>query len=887
MLLPIALGVVLAHRGRRRHRLARRFVAARRRAASGRVATTTPTDHYRRRAATTAERPERRARRTSDRGNDRRPARPADRRPQHHDAEHGHPDDREPVTTNERLRARFEAEHPFPLDDFQRHGARRPRCRPLGARRRARPGPARRWSPSTRSRPRSSRAARPSTRRPLKALSNQKYGDFVRIYGAENVGLLTGDNAINGDAPVVVMTTEVLRNMIYAGSAALEGLRYAVLDEVHYLQDRDPGRGVGRGDHPPPGDIAIVALSATVSNAEEVAAWMQTVRGETEAIIEERRPVELVAPLPGRRTRRRRAASPARRSSKTTASSGPTRWSSRLDGRGPARGEPGRAGRGSTNRGAPRWSSGWPTSRCFPRSCSCSPAPAATRRSSSASTGGVRLTNSADRVALRRIADAHLESARRRRPRRAGLRLVDRGPRSGRGRAPRGDGPADEGSGRGGVHRGPAEGRVRDRDALVGHQHARPLRGGREALEVHRRAPRAAHAGRVHPARGTRRPPRHRRRRVRGGAVGSVRRLRPGRRSRRRGARTRSPRRSARPTTWPPTWCSGTTREKRGGCSTCRSRSITPTATPSRSTRQLEKTREQLARARDAAEIPERRHRGVPGAARGLRRSAARRMHAVQDSRLDKLRPGDVVMAPATRRPGGGVEAGARAIREPGARVDPATHDGAAHDRRLPGPDSPGGDDRAPAAVRAPEPALPTRPRPTLLRRLPDRVETSAEDADARVEDVETRMRAHPLHGAAGTEVALRGAWQADRIATRRRPARTPDRGQDRDAGRGSSIGCSRCWSRGATYDGWELLPSGELLARLNTEGDLVVAESLRTGLLDGLDAAELTTVVSCFVYQRRGPDADEPMPPRRWPDPLVRKQRVREIEKHLDVTST
>jgi ATP-dependent RNA helicase HelY len=76
---------------------------------------------------------------------------------------------------------------------------------------------------------------------PLKALSNQKFGDLSRDYGARRVGLLTGDNSINGNAPVVVMTTEVLRNMIYARSPSLEGLRFVVLDEVHYLQD--PYRG--------------------------------------------------------------------------------------------------------------------------------------------------------------------------------------------------------------------------------------------------------------------------------------------------------------------------------------------------------------------------------------------------------------------------------------------------------------------------------------------------------------------------------------------------------------------------------------------------------------------------------------------------------------------
>src|SRR5437660_4194961 len=72
---------------------------------------------------------------------------------------------------------------------------------------------------------------------PIKALSNQKYGDLVKRHGADSVGLLTGDNSINGDAPVVVMTTEVLRNMIYAGSPALNGLEWVVLDEVHYLQN--------------------------------------------------------------------------------------------------------------------------------------------------------------------------------------------------------------------------------------------------------------------------------------------------------------------------------------------------------------------------------------------------------------------------------------------------------------------------------------------------------------------------------------------------------------------------------------------------------------------------------------------------------------------------
>ena len=128
---------------------------------------------------------------------------------------------------------------------------------------------------------------------PIKALSNQKYADLVRLHGPENVGLLTGDNSVNGDAPVVVMTTEVLRNMIYAASPTLRGLRYVVLDEVHYLQDAYRGpvwEEVIIHLHP---SVRLVCLSATVSNAEELTDWIETVRGPTATIVEERRPVEL------------------------------------------------------------------------------------------------------------------------------------------------------------------------------------------------------------------------------------------------------------------------------------------------------------------------------------------------------------------------------------------------------------------------------------------------------------------------------------------------------------------------------------------------------------------------------------------------------------------
>ncbi|MFP5252393.1 MAG: DEAD/DEAH box helicase [Actinomycetes bacterium] len=128
---------------------------------------------------------------------------------------------------------------------------------------------------------------------PIKALSNQKFTDLTRRYGAERVGLLTGDNTINGEAPIVVMTTEVLRNMLYAGSGTLAGLGYVVMDEVHYLADRFRGAVWEEVIIHLPESVALVSLSATVSNAEEFGEWLETVRGETTTIVEERRPVPL------------------------------------------------------------------------------------------------------------------------------------------------------------------------------------------------------------------------------------------------------------------------------------------------------------------------------------------------------------------------------------------------------------------------------------------------------------------------------------------------------------------------------------------------------------------------------------------------------------------
>jgi len=128
---------------------------------------------------------------------------------------------------------------------------------------------------------------------PIKALSNQKYTELSAKYGESKIGLLTGDSSINSEAQIVIMTTEVLRNMIYANSKTIADLKYVVMDEVHYLADKFRGAVweeilIHLSDA-----VQIISLSATVSNAEEFGLWLQTVRGETEVIVSEIRPVPL------------------------------------------------------------------------------------------------------------------------------------------------------------------------------------------------------------------------------------------------------------------------------------------------------------------------------------------------------------------------------------------------------------------------------------------------------------------------------------------------------------------------------------------------------------------------------------------------------------------
>ena len=133
---------------------------------------------------------------------------------------------------------------------------------------------------------------------PLKALSNQKYYDFSEKYGTEKVGLLTGDTSVNRNGQIVVMTTEVFRNMLYGtnfGAVAdnMKDVKYVVLDEVHYMNDEQRGTVWEESIIYCPTNVQIIALSATVANADELTAWINTVHSKTELVDTDFRPVPL------------------------------------------------------------------------------------------------------------------------------------------------------------------------------------------------------------------------------------------------------------------------------------------------------------------------------------------------------------------------------------------------------------------------------------------------------------------------------------------------------------------------------------------------------------------------------------------------------------------
>ena len=223
---------------------------------------------------------------------------------------------------------------------------------------------------------------------PIKALSNQKFADLVARHGEAEVGLLTGDNSINAGAPIVVMTTEVLRNMIYTASGALDRLALVVLDEVHYLQDTYRGPVWEEVLIHAPAHVRFICLSATVSNVEDLAEWIETVRGPTTAVVERKRPVRLASHyLVADRTDHRLRLMPV------LVGGQPNRDALKLDESAVRRSGPGgpaRRGERTETRGAQRrrlatpgasrpWSC-WTIATCCPRSSSSSAATAARKR---------------------------------------------------------------------------------------------------------------------------------------------------------------------------------------------------------------------------------------------------------------------------------------------------------------------------------------------------------------------------------------------------------------------------------------------------------------------------------------------------------------------------
>ena len=128
---------------------------------------------------------------------------------------------------------------------------------------------------------------------PLKALSNQKFRDLGERYGTERIGLVTGEHTINDSAPVVVMTTEILRNVLYDEPGRVDRVGDVVLDEVHYIDDFPRGTVWEEVIIEAPHHIRVIGLSATISNVDEVAAWMTGLRGPIATVTRTERPVAL------------------------------------------------------------------------------------------------------------------------------------------------------------------------------------------------------------------------------------------------------------------------------------------------------------------------------------------------------------------------------------------------------------------------------------------------------------------------------------------------------------------------------------------------------------------------------------------------------------------
>ena len=703
---------------------------------------------------------------------------------------------------------------------------------------------------------------------PLKALSNQKFGDFSHEYGARRVGLLTGDNSINGNAPVVVMTTEVLRNMIYARSSALEGLRFVVLDEVHYLQD--PYRGAVWEEviiHLPP-DVRLVCLSATVSNAEEFAAWVETVRGETAAVIEERRPVRLEhLYMVGERGSDRVHLLPT--FVERDGEPRPNPEAARLDSGGGR--PPGGRGRPRSRLRSPRRSEiveVLSERRMLPGITFVFSRAGCDQAVQQCVSDGLRLTSADERTEIRRIAEEHTDAL------------------------------SDE-----------------DLEVL---RYGEWITGLEAGLAAH-------HAGMVPPMKetveeafaaglvkmvfatetlslGINMP-------ARSVVIEKLSKftgeqhefLTPGEytqltgRAGRRGiddvgyavvcwspfvpfdqvASLASRRTYALRSSFRPTYNMAANLVQRYPADVAHhllNLSFAQFQTDREVVgleRQLERSREALARHRDTA-------RRGPGDIDDYRRLSAaldterrgRRTSGRAADAVERLKPGDVVVRPG--RHGRVAVLGHERSRRGAPQVLALSESGEL--LRLGSGDFDGPPKPA-AHIELPVPFAPRRSdfRRTVADRLRrvraprgDERERDRRQVD-RESDLETQLAGHPVAGDREHEVRVRAAASAERLE------RDVARLERRVRGRSESLARQfdrvlRVLEAWGYVEDWSVTEWGNVLAHLYTETDLVVAESLREGLLDDLDASEIAGMASCFTYERRGPDGGGPLPPGRWP---------------------
>ena len=286
--------------------------------------------------------------------------------------------------------------------------------------------------------------------------------------------------------------------------------------------------------------------------------------------------------------------------------------------------------------------------------------------------------------------------------------------------------------------------------------------------------------------------------------------------------------------------------------------------------RELELRRAQLAEAQAAAVHP-------AGDVHEYRRllaeldAARRAAHGRSDGRFDTLRPGDVLIVPKR----GGKVVVLKQERGSGPQRILALTQGKSlvrlspHDFR--------GQLRKVATIDLPRPYAPRsqsfqRAAVDALRRLKVEDAELPVDTDRNVKALQAEVAAHPLHNVPGADVALRAAWQADRIARdiARLERQVSSRSESLARQFDRVLGVLQTWGY---VEDWTLTDAGRLLTRLNSEGELVVAEALREGRLDGIDPATMAAVVSCFTFQRRGPDSNDAMPPRRWPNQEVARR--------------